>query len=1620
MRRTSIFFAAVVMLITLATSVSAQTGRVLGARRVQLDDGSATLGGLVWLSDQGGSLGVDLNGNVSGSFPSTCALLDVSSTTKGFLLPRMTNAQELAICGGLPPEGLLVYNLTNHTLDVFNGSAWGPIAGWTLRGNSISSGGTALGSSYIGTNNAQDFVMATNGTERARVTAAGSLGLGTPSPNRLLEVAGASGTPSARFGSLSGAPLLAPPINPANDGIVMGNINGDINKYDIATVVGSVGWLRTGNTILDGNNKLGTLNDVAVLVTENNATVMTIGTTAVNSNVGIKTAPTANWPLTVGTGVASNSTLDLGNEQVNGTFNSQGNSNVGSNAATTNFLGNNGAANNSIGNGAGATNNIGTGGGATNNTIGTSATNNNIGSFAGSNDFGNSAGTNFIGTATGAVTTNNDLGLGFAGATINNVIGSNAGSVTNSIVGNTASAITLDVSNTANNLIFNNIATDLLPSQWLTLNGSNQVRVTPLASIAEQGVSFVNEGGNLRFRHGSLTNAGVPFLANRFENLATFTYNVTGNSGGVGTTFASFNGNTDAVGINNNATNNGATTIGNTTAGGSVSINSSNPNPISINVGATTNNLSLNNINQGLLATDINFLVMTAPTSGNTRWRTLSSFITGSSGVEVTYVGGVADAHFGPLNSSVPFASDRFINTNGFTLHVSNSTPADFVSFNGSNNAVNINNATVGNTNIGDAGGTTVNTIGNSAQNNQIGFLATQNNIGQGAGTNFFGFGATANNFGTGAATTNTIGTTTTSTNNILGPTNINDANGNTTSIAHSAAATTNIGFGGGTNTILGNTTINAAANNNTVAINTAGNTGTVTIGSATEGAIAIQSNANPTAISLNVTGVANNLQLGNIQNGANTDAVFLDMTTNTTGNVRTRTIGSMITGSQGVEVTYPFASAADAHLASNNANVPFTSDRFINAAGFTLHVTNATPADVITFNGATNAVNINNATVGANNIGNGGGGTVNTIGSGANTNSIGSGASFNFFGNNTNQNQFGVSGNATNESNFYGEGDATGNVINNFGNRFAAGTVTNSFGSTGATVNNMGSTSSTNTILGATNINVTGGQTTQIATTTAATTAIGATGGTNTITGNTTINNTANNNTVQINTSTNTGNVTIGNSNAGSGVVSINSNNNASSNSVIINVAPSGTNNLQLLGIANDPTPLNMLSLNAANQVRSTALSLLALEGLVFSTGAFRLGSNLAGGDPADPFQAATRTVSLNGKILSFVDGNGAGNSMLSLNAGTETIGMNNTAVGTNNIGFVGGTNTINGITNVNTTTYNLTTVGNGANIANTQLTVNGFPGNLTGAAPYTNGPNNGWDLYVNGDEQVTNILKIGTASIVVDPTPNSITGFNNNGLTVQTTAAAGPLNLQTIGGGNISLASLAGSGAISITTVNGGAISVNTVGGNIAIGTSGAGTIGIGPTGSGQVTISEVGGHPITVQTVNGALSLTSGNGTASFGATGTGLVTISSTTSNIQTTTTGGNMTFNSSGGGNIQLGNSTTVGQLAAPSNNTTLDVRGSMAVRVNNPALPYNVANNLDYVIICTNAANSTVTLPAATNGRIIVVKAAAAGNVTVSPVAGTIDGAANKLITGGGNIENTFISDGANWWIIGN
>src|SRR5947209_3000463 len=78
--------------------------------------------------------------NTSNTPPANSAMLDVSSTTKGLLIPRMTTAQRTAIAS--PATGLSVYDTDTKSFWYFSGTAWGELSAvnaslWMAAGSNI-------------------------------------------------------------------------------------------------------------------------------------------------------------------------------------------------------------------------------------------------------------------------------------------------------------------------------------------------------------------------------------------------------------------------------------------------------------------------------------------------------------------------------------------------------------------------------------------------------------------------------------------------------------------------------------------------------------------------------------------------------------------------------------------------------------------------------------------------------------------------------------------------------------------------------------------------------------------------------------------------------------------------------------------------------------------------------------------------------------------------------------------------------------------------------------------------------------------------------------------------------------------------------------------------------------------------------------------------------------------------------------------------------------------------------------------------------------------------------------------------------------------------------------------
>ena len=155
----------------------------------------------------------DAQGDVGiGTFnPHPSALLDLTSTSKGFLVPRMTTAQRNAIVA--PADALMIFNTSTRDFEYYDanlpgwttfGVSGGPF--WRLDGNIGTTPWNGVIGNFLGTRDAQNLVIATtqnneiqiwtNNTQRAVVSNAGDVGIGEATPSARLDVVGDNANPA--------------------------------------------------------------------------------------------------------------------------------------------------------------------------------------------------------------------------------------------------------------------------------------------------------------------------------------------------------------------------------------------------------------------------------------------------------------------------------------------------------------------------------------------------------------------------------------------------------------------------------------------------------------------------------------------------------------------------------------------------------------------------------------------------------------------------------------------------------------------------------------------------------------------------------------------------------------------------------------------------------------------------------------------------------------------------------------------------------------------------------------------------------------------------------------------------------------------------------------------------------------------------------------------------------------------------------------------------------------------------------------------------------------------------------------------------------------------------------
>ena len=134
--------------------------------------GLITLFTIICLNSLAQNVGIGTN------TPHASAQLDISSTNKGILVPRMTMAQRNAI--NAPAKGLMVFVNDDSSFYYFAGASWQKMTtggdNWLLTGNDSGTG------RFLGTKDTSALRIITKNKEKITIDSAGRIGMNNPNP----------------------------------------------------------------------------------------------------------------------------------------------------------------------------------------------------------------------------------------------------------------------------------------------------------------------------------------------------------------------------------------------------------------------------------------------------------------------------------------------------------------------------------------------------------------------------------------------------------------------------------------------------------------------------------------------------------------------------------------------------------------------------------------------------------------------------------------------------------------------------------------------------------------------------------------------------------------------------------------------------------------------------------------------------------------------------------------------------------------------------------------------------------------------------------------------------------------------------------------------------------------------------------------------------------------------------------------------------------------------------------------------------------------------------------------------------------------------------------------------
>lgn len=272
--------------------------------------------------------GVSINATGTGTAPDGSAILDLNIVTKGFLVPRMTQAQRNSI--GLPATSLLIYQ-TDNTPGFYYNSGTPGVPVWTTfgggsgptAGNDIDVTGTqvdvepildfvhtingvagtplTLNASFLNA-----LVFSYNGTEGARLSSSGNFGVGDATPASLFTVGNGDlfqVNASGNLIAINGLTGYSWPAAHAS-GVLRNNGTGTLT-WGAPTITG-VAPLTNGTIWIGNASSIATEQTMSGDVTMTNAGVTTIQDNAVDgTDISISGESATNTALQYNNGTGN-------------------------------------------------------------------------------------------------------------------------------------------------------------------------------------------------------------------------------------------------------------------------------------------------------------------------------------------------------------------------------------------------------------------------------------------------------------------------------------------------------------------------------------------------------------------------------------------------------------------------------------------------------------------------------------------------------------------------------------------------------------------------------------------------------------------------------------------------------------------------------------------------------------------------------------------------------------------------------------------------------------------------------------------------------------------------------------------------------------------------------------------------------------------------------------------------------------------------------------------------------------------------------------------------------------------------------------------------------------------